>query len=114
MSSIKDKLQRLDRSPAIRSESCQTENPATGKWITDFQMELGASVLEEKNSFIILKENYFPLYKNSSYNNLQEANYFLPHFHYISGDPRTRDWNLRKTLFIDLETTGLSGMSGCC
>jgi uncharacterized protein YprB with RNaseH-like and TPR domain len=112
MSSIKDKLQRLDRTGSTRPEYSEHENRTNEKWIDEFESEIGASVIREKNSFIVLKENYFPLYKNSIYSESGKLNYILRHFHYISGDSRTRDWNLRKTLFIDLETTGLAGGTG--
>lgn len=112
MSSIKDKLHRLDRTGSAIPAISDIENPVDKKWIDEFESEIGASVIRERNSFIVLKENYFPLYKSAIYSDLQKLDYILSHFHYISGDSRTQDWDLRKTLFIDLETTGLAGGTG--
>lgn len=108
---IKDKLQRLDKSYS----SIKRDEPAqvfSDEQFRDFEYELSAKVLYEKNSVIILKENFYPLYNHSFVTRTRENGYLLPEFHQISLEPSARGLDLRRSIFIDLETTGLSGGTG--
>lgn len=109
--SIREKLARLDKSGQIdnKKQPDREENP---QWIEDFQRELDARVLTEKNSFVILKENYYPLYDIKETNKIGNDDLYFENFHHITAEFTTQNLNLRKTLFIDLETTGLSGGTG--
>lgn len=108
---IKDKLQRLDKSYSSikRDESAKV---FSDEQFRDFEYELSAKVLHEKNSVIILKENFYPLYNHSFVTRTRENGYLLPEFHRISLEPTSKGLDLRRSIFIDLETTGLSGGTG--
>ncbi len=108
---IKDKLNRLDKSDYSRHLDMPGET-VSGDWITEFQMELGGKIIQEKNSLIVLKENLYPLQSETLFEDIRDCDYIIPGFHRITGDPRAPDLHLRKTLFIDLETTGISGGAG--
>ncbi|MEJ2636343.1 MAG: ribonuclease H-like domain-containing protein [Calditrichia bacterium] len=108
---IKDKLSRLDKSPVIQKEET-IQNPSDELWINDFQRELDAKIISDKNSFIVLKENFYPAYSHPVFEKLRDSGFVLGNFHRITADPAARQFNLRKALFIDLETTGLSGGTG--
>lgn len=112
MSNIRDKLSRLDRTSYDREDAERSEHPVQETWMSDFEKEIGARIIREKNSFIILKENIFPFHQHPLHAFFLSNNGFLESFHSLAGDTRTRDWNLRDTLFIDLETTGLAGGTG--
>jgi len=108
---IRDKLNRLDKSEASAEPNIEAVegNPL---WIQDFQRELDTKILQEQNSFIILKENYYPLYDLNTLENLKMHDFRFSKFHHITPEIESGELNLRKTIFIDLETTGLSGGTG--
>ncbi|MEJ2049255.1 MAG: ribonuclease H-like domain-containing protein, partial [Calditrichota bacterium] len=108
---IRDKLNRLDKSEASAGSNLKVveENPL---WVQDFQRELDAKILQEQNSFIVLKENYYPLYDLNTLENLKMHDFRFSKFHHIAPEIESGELNLRKTIFIDLETTGLSGGTG--
>jgi uncharacterized protein YprB with RNaseH-like and TPR domain len=108
---IRDKLNRLDKSEASAGSNLKAveENPL---WIQDFQRELDAKILREQNSFIVLKENYYPLYDLKTLENLKMHDFRFSKFHHIAPEVESGELNLRKTIFVDLETTGLSGGTG--
>ena len=108
---LRDKLNRLDKSASSREPDHRTagENPS---WIQDFERELAAKVLQEQNSFIILKENYYPLYDLDTLENLKTHDFRFSKFNHIAPEIESGELNLRKTIFVDLETTGLSGGTG--
>ncbi len=108
---LKDKLARLDKN------SSQTPIQKTGTvqyrdWAADFQRELDARILSEGNSFIIMKENYYPVYRNPDFEKLRSNGFIVNQFDRITGDRSTGTFNLQKYLFIDTETTGLAGGTG--
>ena len=108
---LRDKLNRLDKSASSIEPDHSTagENPS---WIQDFERELAAKVLQEQNSFIILKENYYPLYDLDTLENLKTHDFRFSKFNHIAPEIESGELNLRKTIFVDLETTGLSGGTG--
>jgi len=108
---LRDKLNRLDKSKSSRAPDQRTvgENPS---WIQDFERELAAKVLQDQNSFIILKENYYPLYDLNTLEFLKIHDFQFSNFHHITPEVKSGELNLRKTIFVDLETTGLSGGTG--
>lgn len=108
---IRDKLARLDKSAGTKPLPAE-ENIVSEEWIDNFQRELDARILTGGNSFVILKENYYPAYSHPLYNGVRENEFRFSHFHRITNEPAARDFNLRRTLFIDLETTGLAGGTG--
>ncbi len=112
MSDLLDKLNRLDKTSYRQQDSDNSEHPAMEAWIQDFESELNASIVRERSSFIILKENIFPFHRHPLSEFFRANGGFLNSIHYITAEDRVRDWNLRKTVFIDLETTGLAGGTG--
>ncbi|MBN2366323.1 MAG: hypothetical protein EH225_10270, partial [Calditrichaeota bacterium] len=64
MSNIRDKLSRLDRTSYDREDAERSEHPVQETWMSDFEKEIGARIIREKNSFIILKENIFPFHQH--------------------------------------------------
>ncbi|GAB4367525.1 MAG: metal-dependent exonucleaseMrfB [Calditrichia bacterium] len=107
--SIRDKLIRLDK-------SAQTDNsvssPGVESWVEEFQRELDARIIQEKNSFLILKENYFPAYHLPYFREARENSFHFQNIHKLSLTDQVQPFNLRQCLFIDLETTGLAGGTG--
>jgi hypothetical protein len=108
---IKEKLARLQknstRQPAYDSNIAQRED-----YVQDFERELGAIILKEKNSFIILKESLYPLEHFPFFPEFKNCNGVIPNFYLINGSDPAPALDFQKTLFIDLETTGISGGSG--
>jgi len=108
---IKEKLARLQKNstsqPVSDSTTAERED-----WIQDFERELGAIILKEKNSFIILKESLYPLDQFPFFTEFKNCNGLIPNFYLINGSDPAPALDFHKTLFIDLETTGLSGGSG--
>jgi uncharacterized protein YprB with RNaseH-like and TPR domain len=108
---IKKKLERLDKSasqPTFRNNF----HESTAEWIENLQIELNAKVITENNSYIIQKENIYPLAENSDIDFLHLNSYTLPKFENILGESESRSFNIRESIFIDLETTGLAGGTG--
>jgi uncharacterized protein YprB with RNaseH-like and TPR domain len=108
---IKDKLIRLDKSGA-KKEIKNRDTDYSSEWINEFQTELDAKIISEKNSFIILKENFYPIFSHDYFINSREKGFISKNFDKISADPSAFNLDLTKTIFIDLETTGLSGGTG--
>ena len=88
---LRDKLNRLDKSASSiePDHSAAGENPS---WIQDFERELAAKVLQEQNSFIILKENYYPLYDLDTLEFLKTHDFQIPNFHHIAPDVESGDF----------------------
>jgi len=109
---IRDKLARLDKnSSPIREPEIQKDQESQS-WIKDFEQELDARIIKENNSFIILKENIYPFHLHALYPDIQKLEYCLPNFHHLFNEEWIRNLKLKKTIFIDLETTGLAGGAG--
>jgi uncharacterized protein YprB with RNaseH-like and TPR domain len=109
---IKDKLARLDKNSSPIKEPEIQKSQELHHWIEEFEQELNAEVIQENNSFIILKENIYPFHLHPLYPVIQKLEYRLPHFHYLFNENWIKNLNLKKTIFIDLETTGLAGGTG--
>lgn len=110
--SIRDKLARLDKNSSPIQVPEFQKDQESHNWIEDFEQELDARIIKEKNSFIILKENLYPFHLHALYSDMQKLEYCLPNFHYLFNEDWIRNLNLKKTIFIDLETTGLAGGAG--
>lgn len=108
---IKDKLARLDKT-AAEKKPAEVEPPISDQWVAEFQRELDAKIISEGNSFIILKENTYPIYSHQDFQDVQENGFVLPNLHHLTADDNHRNLNLRECAFIDLETTGLAGGTG--
>ncbi len=110
--SIRDKLARLDKNTGpIREPEIQKDHESQSL-IEQFEQELDAQVIQENNSFIVLKENIYPFHLHPLYPDIRKLEYRLPHLHYLFNEDWIRNLNLKKTIFIDLETTGLAGGTG--
>jgi uncharacterized protein YprB with RNaseH-like and TPR domain len=109
---LKEKLARLDKKPTVSSVPELTTNQTPEIWLEDFQREFDARIIRENTSTIIIKENIFSLKDNPYYRKIREADYIIRKFHHIFRDDWTNEINIRKILFIDLETTGLAGGTG--
>lgn len=111
---IRDKLARLDSSRPSRQQETPAVDSANGleEWIAQIQHELQLKVLQEEKSFILLKENYYPLYNDELFPALRESGFQVNALTRISGDLPETSWNLKQALFIDTETTGLAGGAG--
>ncbi len=109
---LREKLERLDKSPRGETEPPETTAAPQENWIEDFQFEFDARIIREQNSFVVLKENYYPLYRDPAFERLREKDFRLRQFHLINNQQAARDFNLRQCLFLDLETTGLAGGTG--
>ncbi len=105
--SIRDKLSRLDTTSAASPQNEQ----ATEDWIIQLQHELQIKVLREEKSFILLKENYYPVYNDPFFDALQENAFEIEGFQRLAGDFPEKG-NLRRAFFVDTETTGLAGGTG--
>ncbi|UCF64031.1 MAG: hypothetical protein JSW33_15945, partial [bacterium] len=69
---IKEKLARLDKKTGLNREPEIQKNQDSNHWILEFQHELGAQILQENHSFIILKENIYPLHLHPLYNEIKK------------------------------------------
>jgi uncharacterized protein YprB with RNaseH-like and TPR domain len=111
---IRDKLARLDSTRPSRQQETPAVDSADAleEWIAQIQHELQLKVLQEEKSFILLKENYYPLYHDELFPALRESGFQVNALTRISGDLPETSWNLKQALFIDTETTGLAGGAG--
>ncbi|RMF61470.1 MAG: hypothetical protein D6748_01590 [Calditrichaeota bacterium] len=107
---IKDKLARLDNA----GRKPTPEPPQYERWKQEVEEELQAKIITEEKSFVFLKESYHPLSPDKTLCWLQERDFQVHHLHRICGSGANLEngINLRKTLFIDTETTGLAGGTG--
>ncbi len=108
---IKSRLMRLDKELGEKPEQ-PPEVEIPEDWVETFQRELDARILREGNSFIILKENYYPVYRNDAFRLLQEDGFRSRHILKLAAMEEVEEINWWQTLFIDLETTGLAGGTG--
>ncbi|OGB66167.1 MAG: hypothetical protein A2Y94_01720 [Caldithrix sp. RBG_13_44_9] len=108
---IKEKLARLEKGNLTQTIP-EAEIAGGEDWIQDFERELGAVIIKEKNSFIILKESIHPLHHFPYFPEFKIVNGVIPNFYQINGSDPALALDFQKTLFIDLETTGISGGSG--
>jgi uncharacterized protein YprB with RNaseH-like and TPR domain len=108
---LKEKLARLDRNASQKKEM-DFQVQAQEEWVEEFQRELSAKIYSEGNSFIILKENYYPVFSNPAFNQFQSQGFLSANFLKMNGESGQTEINFRDCLFIDLETTGLSGGTG--
>ncbi len=112
--SIKDRLARLDST----KEPPAQQTPEVEDWILDLQRELDIKVLREEKSFILLKENIYPLYQEPYFAALRTNGFEVNYLHRITSDlpaaplEKETTTNLKHALFIDTETTGLAGGTG--
>ncbi|GAB4329489.1 MAG: metal-dependent exonucleaseMrfB [Calditrichia bacterium] len=108
---LRDKLERLDRSavPPQREDNTPEEKP---QWIAEFEEELQAKIIQEGDSTIILKENYYPAHRHHFFQYAARNGFKLEHIGFLDGREKPLKRNLKECLFIDLETTGLSGGAG--
>lgn len=108
---IRDKLSRLDTS----SPGQPAHIPKTENWVNDFQQELQVKVLREEKSFILVKENLYPLHSEPFFGEFRENGYRINRLNRITNDmpaPGDDPLNLRHAFFFDTETTGLAGGTG--
>lgn len=111
---IKDRLARLDTSPPPAPQ----QSPEVEEWIAEFQQELEIKVLREEKSFILLKENIYPLYNEPHFEALRDNGFEASFLHRLTTDLPSGEaeggvlCNLKDALFIDTETTGLAGGTG--
>jgi len=108
---IRSRLAQLDKSP----EPNRVDEPVVtpdDEWTESFQRELDAKILREGSSFIILKENYYPVYRNRAFQQVQEQGLLSRDILKLAPLPEVQEVNWRQALFIDLETTGLAGGTG--
>lgn len=114
--SIRDKLARLDtanRPAALQAIPETGVDSVVEEWISQLQDELQVKVLQEEKSFILLKENYFPLYNDPLFLALRDNGFETNSLAHITNDlPQEPPCNLKNALFIDTETTGLAGGAG--
>lgn len=114
--SIRDKLARLDtvNRPAVLQNIPEGGRDSVAEdWISQLQDELQVKVLQEEKSFILLKENYFPLYNDPLFLALRDNGFETNSLTYITNDLlQEPPCNLKNALFIDTETTGLAGGAG--
>ncbi|MGH1363132.1 MAG: ribonuclease H-like domain-containing protein [Calditrichia bacterium] len=106
--SLRDKLSRLDSS-APRE---QDDRPVGEEWITQIEHELQIRTIRDKRSFFLLKENSYPIFNDPSFLALQEEGFQVNHLNRLSPEMPPGGCNLRDAIFIDTETTGLSGGVG--
>jgi uncharacterized protein YprB with RNaseH-like and TPR domain len=108
---IKDKLERLHKTHHVEPVGdyfLERQN----SWIENFQTEFDAKIISEKNSIVILKENVFSLNDHTDIDFLRDQTYTFSKFKYLTGESQHDCFNLRESVFVDLETTGLSGGTG--
>ena len=110
---LRDKLSRLDALHGKHKPPSDAagENPPIDAWIDDMQHELDIKVLREAGSFILLKENYYPIFRDEDYLALREGGFAVPALGRLTADLPAAT-TLRDALFIDTETTGLAGGTG--
>lgn len=108
---IKSKLARLDKSKPELTVS-PLDATRDDDWIWEFEYELRASIIREKNSFIVIKERIFPLHSFPFQSDFKNCQGIIPNFHRLNGSNRIENLELPQTLFIDLETSGIAGGSG--
>ncbi|MCB0261414.1 MAG: hypothetical protein KDE62_17050, partial [Calditrichaeota bacterium] len=94
---IRDKLARLDSVPV----SPEPELPAEDVWIEQLQRELDIQVLRDARSFVLLKENSFPVYNDPLFDDLRARGFAMPSLQRISSDLPPGLDNLRRAVFID-------------
>jgi uncharacterized protein YprB with RNaseH-like and TPR domain len=109
---IKEKLARLDKKSPESSIPELTVNQTPDVWLEDFQKEFDARIIRENNATLIIKENIFPLEDDPYYQKFMADDCIINKLHYIFGEEWADEVNIRKILFIDLETTGLAGGAG--
>lgn len=106
--SIRDRLSRLDTSaPGPAREPDLRED-----WIETAERELRVQVLRKDGGMILLREGTYPLDSDPHYPALREQGLRARGFHRLAALDPDPPLNLRKTVFIDTETTGLAGGSG--
>jgi len=106
--SLRDKLSRLDSSYSHE----QDERPIGEEWITQIEHELQIRTIREKRSFFLLKENSYPIFNDPSFLALQDEGFQVNHLNRLCPEMPIGGCNLREAIFIDTETTGLSGGAG--
>ena len=106
--SLRDKLARLDTSSPREMEE---GNPGE-EWIAQIEHELQIRTIRDKRSFFLLKENSYPVFTDSAVLALQEEGFELGKLHHLCPEIDNQSINLRDAIFIDTETTGLSGGTG--
>lgn len=108
---IKSKLARLDKSkPELTVAPLETIRDED--WMREFEYELRASIIQEKNSFIVIKERIYPLQSFPFMSDFKNFQGIIPNFHQLNGSHLVENLDLQRTLFIDLETSGIAGGSG--
>lgn len=108
---IKSKLARLDKSKPELTVSPLKTIP-DDDWMRECEYELRAAIIQEKNSFIVLKERTYPLQSFPFMSDFMNCQGIIPNFHQLSGTHPVENFDLQHTLFIDLETSGIAGGSG--
>jgi len=106
--SLRDKLARLDTSSPRDAE----EQRPGEEWISQIEHELQIRTIRDKRSFFLLKENSYPVFNDPAFLALQEEGFELGKMHHLSPEVGSEPINLREAIFIDTETTGLSGGTG--
>lgn len=106
---IREKLKRLDSFHGREEQQPVKEIPG---WVASAETGLSLKVIREEKSFFFLKENYFPVYDNPDFQTWRETGFDLTQFNRLTGNAAHKKLNLRKTIFFDLETTGLAGGAG--
>ncbi len=108
MSSIKDRLNRLVGGSAFS----QDDSPPLDHWMATLEQDLHLHVHQEKDSFILFKEELLPVEDNAAFALLQQQGFESHQFSHLLGEAPDKGINLRRTVFFDLETTGLAGGTG--
>ena len=107
---LKDRLARLNRSVQASQPEPKPE-PVREEWVERVQRELQLDIVAEQGIFFFLKERTYPLFEKSYYQQLWDQGLVIRDAGGLICDEVT-EIPLRQVLFLDLETTGLSGGAG--
>ncbi len=111
MSTLRDKLRRLDGS-APPPPSQTGKSSGESEWKNQLAHELGVEIIEEQNSYLLIKEQLWPVFNDAAFEWLQAKGFEVIKFSSLIGKKEDTAIALRKAIFFDLETTGLAGGTG--
>ncbi len=107
---LRDRLERLDRLAPVSPSQAQPE--ASSDWMRQLEQELQIKVLHKEQSFFLLKEDLYPVFRNPAFSYLQQKGFQTERFCRLVGLAEPQPLSLRQAIFFDLETTGLAGGTG--
>ena len=107
---LKDRLARLEGLNKKPDPGPEPSSPAD--WVAQLAAELQISVLERDKSFVLVKENTYPIYRDPLFAERRDLGFDAPCLYRLTGDGPQHPHNLSRMLFIDTETTGLAGGTG--